>query len=891
MQGFEVAVPETENMKTVIAGPASRHSQFGPDPEDDADVATDDEQPDSVQPPAGQTTDPDKPHLEALNEHEVVIGVDPRFGNLCETADKWSSMQEKFALLKNEVPKLIKQHHDPDALPTERVAAEAYCKTIAVDLQEVLKKLSKYDAAKLDQIVAEVPQTLHEALAIPTDKPMSTFRAGTYPACYAEFFYGDACPFLPRPRNISVKEVFRTLQNREELQYTLPTDTEEYVAQKRSRFDTPEFVALFADVLRRMNTLQSMKTAFDREGFQKDMKLIAHVTSEQFLEAQTAIMTGTRSTLPPEVAAALRHVDFATALVPLTDGHKMRLRHFGHAINIQNGPLGTFSTHNYADTYHPLMPLLCESLDQLQLRQEPDMPTLQQMHKMSAASPRSSAKFWLLKYELSNRHYYGIDKMHIGHHYIKSVTGWRRDGYASSGAMGLAGYAQSSLAVGESQERGFEHCHDKKTSIPAPLVDQTRMLQECAEASLRAKELLSHSDAQPPTSDAQPLASHEEMNAKMKAYNDKLIAFVSTRQYESSVLPAKQLGSTLPPSPFSERQQRQSKYDGLLEQDGVTTRPLIDIKEEEPPAHIARDQRAAAAERRPPAHTYSELLLTGCPLSALPAYQLPQYFGVNKPISQEGEIIEETACNHQSRLLPWVFTDDGSLDQFVNPDGTDTSASDFIEDAANWEQSFGKDVRWLSGHNHNHTCATTCLKKMKKTSAAEKNKIVKHSKAPPCRFWFVHVVVLTIKSGMEEVVKKIRRRGKEIVQKPFIAGTNQHNEYGLVEPERPQPFRSPSSDVIQAGERCNVDFRIMARGYPEKSEVNVSIAVQDVQLSQCFLDVPFGSFSDPLVRRMAYTVVALHVAAHNCDYYITKYQSKALEQLQNLVTQYSVPWI
>ena len=38
---------------------------------------------------------------------------------------------------------------------------------------------------------------------------------------------------------------------------------------------------------------------------------------------------------------------------------------------------------------------------------------------------------------------------------------------------------------------------------------------------------------------------------------------------------------------------------------------------------------------------------------------------------------------------------------------------------------------------------------------------------------------------------------------------------------------------------------------------------------------------------MAYSVVALHVAAHNCDYYIVKYQCKSLEQLQNLVTQYA----
>ena len=37
---------------------------------------------------------------------------------------------------------------------------------------------------------------------------------------------------------------------------------------------------------------------------------------------------------------------------------------------------------------------------------------------------------------------------------------------------------------------------------------------------------------------------------------------------------------------------------------------------------------------------------------------------------------------------------------------------------------------------------------------------------------------------------------------------------------------------------------------------------------------------------MAYSVVALHVASHNCDYYITKYATKPLEQLQNLTTQY-----
>jgi len=42
------------------------------------------------------------------------------------------------------------------------------------------------------------------------------------------------------------------------------------------------------------------------------------------------------------------------------------------------------------------------------------------------------------------------------------------------------------------------------------------------------------------------------------------------------------------------------------------------------------------------------------------------------------------------------------------------------------------------------------------------------------------------------------------------------------------------------------------------------------------------------VRRMAMSVVALHVVAKIVDYYITKYAAKPMEQLQNLVSQYAM---
>ena len=100
--------------------------------------------------------------------------------------------------------------------------------------------------------------------------------------------------------------------------------------------------------------------------------------------------------------------------------------------------------------------------------EEPTMPTLQDMHRMTAASPASTASFWQLRQELAYIHFYGMDHMHIGKHYLKScdTLALREDSLASSGVAGLSGFGESSLCPGEAQARGFEHGHDKKTSIP-----------------------------------------------------------------------------------------------------------------------------------------------------------------------------------------------------------------------------------------------------------------------------------------------------------------------------------------------------------------------------------------------------------------------------------------
>ena len=40
----------------------------------------------------------------------------------------------------------------------------------------------------------------------------------------------------------------------------------------------------------------------------------------------------------------------------------------------------------------------------------------------------------------------------------------------------------------------------------------------------------------------------------------------------------------------------------------------------------------------------------------------------------------------------------------------------------------------------------------------------------------------------------------------------------------------------------------------------------------------------PLLRRCFHSIVAMHQAAHNCDYYITKFQGKPMDQLQCLLS-------
>ena len=96
------------------------------------------------------------------------------------------------------------------------------------------------------------------------------------------------------------------------------------------------------------------------------------------------------------------------------------------------------------------------------------MPTLQQMHKNTAASPRATAKLFLLMEELSYRHLYRVDGAHLGNFRIKSVLPYydREDDLASNGFCGIASFTAAIFKVIEAQLRGFAHGHGKIHSLP-----------------------------------------------------------------------------------------------------------------------------------------------------------------------------------------------------------------------------------------------------------------------------------------------------------------------------------------------------------------------------------------------------------------------------------------
>ena len=224
--------------------------------------------------------------------------------------------------------------------------------TLVMDLQSVASSVGEKTRAELEKATAGAErcrEVAPQALAIPTQHPLDSFDARTWPAAYAEWWFGDGAPNLQRDRPMLFEETARMLIEREELEYDSMTDTEQYKASGQSRFDTPELVSVLGDVVRRLALLSGTRAAMGRKGFVGDVKLIASATVDDYMEArniakpnETIGSAASRPEMPVKVKAAMRSLLLSTANVPATEGRKAALRFNGHGANLCFGTY-TFS--------------------------------------------------------------------------------------------------------------------------------------------------------------------------------------------------------------------------------------------------------------------------------------------------------------------------------------------------------------------------------------------------------------------------------------------------------------------------------------------------------------------------------------------------------------------
>ena len=163
---------------------------------------------------------------------------------------------------------------------TAQAAAEEECFRAVVDLQEISKKLDRH---KFEEKARLLEDADNKAMFVPANKLLSMFDPATWTQCFSEFWYGDALPNMSEQKQnprLTFEQLFKTLLDREELEYQLDTYSTTYCAMPRSRFETPEHVIVFGDTVRRLLLFKGTRMALKRKGFQRAVKLIANSTEQ-----------------------------------------------------------------------------------------------------------------------------------------------------------------------------------------------------------------------------------------------------------------------------------------------------------------------------------------------------------------------------------------------------------------------------------------------------------------------------------------------------------------------------------------------------------------------------------------------------------------------------------
>jgi hypothetical protein len=465
------------------------------------------------------------------------------------------------------------------------------------------------------------------------------------------------------------------------------------------------------------------------------------------------------------------------------------------------------------------------------------------------------------------------------------------DDFCSSGEPGLAGFAMAEMEPFEAQARGFTHGHRKVYGVPEVLGPE--MFQQFQSFSAEKPD-------------------ESTISALFQEISKALVACASTLQYEAATLSARQMKQEVPVEKFTPRQQELARLDGGVEIDG-TQRDTLQPTPDEPLGHVVTEENNALLESRPTRNTYRDVPLTGGHNSILPLYRQPHLafqdfpmldeFGCNQNLTAGEAVLESLPCS-----LPWECDGRGEVKWPMSPEGQPLSAEDFNVDAQRFALSHARDTRALHCHNHDHNCSFTCIKYVKDKAKKLAESHLDQVTNIVCRFFFFVCLVFNVMVDGVEKVKRIRRRGKARVFEPFVASTNEHNELGRVQVERHTPFRGATTDFGQCASRCNLDFQFMPRApvlqslsetmdsvaeSPDAEQAIVEKKTTDRRTfsydkAEAFYAIRMQLPDSQALRQAAHSMLAMWQAAHATDYYITKYGTKALEQLQNLIAQFAL---
>ena len=245
--------------------------------------------------------------------------------------------------------------------------------------------------------------------------------------------------------------------------------------------------------------------------------------------------------------------------------------------------------------------------------------------------------------------------------------------------------------------------------------------------------------------------------------------------------------------------------DGGYKDDG-TRRDLVPVSPPFLQPHIAAERRQAVAEGRDVrvgSLAFKDVPLTGATQSAFPRYR--QRAGFWHSISATEPDDGAVPCLSPHELFE--VNEEGLVVHAKRPGGEEATAEECRADAAVWAKAFAEDVYRLSVVNHEHACVETCIKYEKKKQEAKEG--LRKTRCPSCRFWFFRV--LSIKRLSDGVMRRrrVRRRGKPLVAKPYVETSSERNDRFRCKVKREQPFRSATNDACQASNRCNTDFQFL----------------------------------------------------------------------------------